>query len=178
MRIGAVHIEPPALSHALWPGLSLFLDGERMCGNFIKSGPCVLRTPSITRPASAQRLRVFCVCAALPALRGCESFARRGFVVVGKGGRLHRGVGTIYFPPLPTRSVGAIVDERPSRTAWAKAREADARFDRLDQAPLPPYEPSQLTENGSTSIAADARPRNGRGWQAPRSRDTRQHAPW
>src|SRR5215467_12398007 len=63
MKIRAVHVEPPAISAAPWPGLSLFLDGGDKRGKLTKGGARVLR-PNASKypPASAQRLRVFCAC--------------------------------------------------------------------------------------------------------------------
>src|SRR5260370_38653147 len=49
MKIRPVHIEPPAISPAPWPGLSLLLDGEKMRGKLI-IGAYILRTPPSTRP--------------------------------------------------------------------------------------------------------------------------------
>src|SRR5712671_6133751 len=50
MKIRPVHIEPPAISPAPSPGLSLLLDGEKMRDKLIIGGVCVLRTSPSTRP--------------------------------------------------------------------------------------------------------------------------------
>src|SRR5215813_3771697 len=50
MKIRPVHIEPPAISPAAWPGLSLLLDGEKMGGKLSIGGVYVFRTPPSTRP--------------------------------------------------------------------------------------------------------------------------------
>src|SRR5437660_2604629 len=59
MKIRPVHIGPPAISPAPWPGLSVLLDGEKMRGKLIIESVCPpdaskYPPPQVPAPASTR----------------------------------------------------------------------------------------------------------------------------
>jgi hypothetical protein len=84
----------------------------------------------------------------------CQRTARR----VGKGGRGVAVLARICFPPLPTRSGGAIGEQRQGRTAWAKAREARTHATGCASAFAHPTRCHLSSETGGGPARCGARP--------------------